>query len=89
MTEYSDLNDNQKRIFLSLKSKGFQISPEAIITNNFEELWEAEGAVVIVTTTTTTEEAEITTTTTTEEAEITTTTTTEEAEITTTTTTEE
>ena len=50
--DFSDLNDNQKRIFSALKSKGYVISPEAIVTNGFEEIWEAEGVVTTTTTTT-------------------------------------
>ena len=69
--DYAELNDNQKRIFQSVRNKGYNVSPDAIVINDFEAAWVAQGA---LTTTTTTAEATTTTTTTT--AEVTTTTTT-------------
>ena len=62
---YEQLNDNQKRIFRSLKTLGYNISPDAIDANHLETIWASAGAVTTTTTTTTTEEP--TTTTTTEE----------------------
>jgi hypothetical protein len=41
---YNDLTENEKRIFLSVRSKGYQVSPRAIRQNPFEEAWTSSGA---------------------------------------------
>ena len=79
--DYEGLNDNQKRIFRALKNKGYNVSPDAIVANDIEAVWQAEGAFGTTTTTaapttTTTTTAAPTTTTTTTAAPTTTTTTT-------------
>lgn len=69
---YSNLSSEEKRIYLSVKSKGYQVSPRAIRENAFEEVWAEQGAATppfgattTTTTTTTTTVAPTTTTTTT------------------------
>ena len=49
---YADLTDSEKRIYLSVKNKGYQVSPRAIRENSFEEAWISQGAIPTTTTTT-------------------------------------